>query len=123
VPRFLMNALIWEILPSSARRVATAFDQRLGSADRPVLERRVPTELSPTAALWGQRDILDSEQERHRLSRPWMPNSLLADPPVTFETKRPPDASCSERGIQRDRRTTLIQFRGWTRCRLRSADL
>jgi len=38
--RFLMEALIWAILPFSPRRAATPFDQRVGSDDRPVLERR-----------------------------------------------------------------------------------
>jgi hypothetical protein len=44
--RFLMEASIWEILPCSRRRVAPPFDRRLGSDDRPVLERRVPTEAA-----------------------------------------------------------------------------
>jgi len=44
--RFLMEALIWEILPYSPRRAATPFDQRLRSADRPFLERRAPTEAA-----------------------------------------------------------------------------
>jgi hypothetical protein len=45
-PRFGMEASTWEILPRSPRRVATPFDQRLGSDDRPVLERRFPPEAS-----------------------------------------------------------------------------
>ena len=42
--RFLMEGSTWEILPYSRRRGAAPFDQRVGSDDRPLLERRVPTE-------------------------------------------------------------------------------
>jgi len=57
-----MEASIWEILRCSRRRVATPFDQRLGSDDRPLLERRVPTEAAWSGIGRLCRDTCDEER-------------------------------------------------------------